>query len=335
MALDVTIVVVPRDHFSHARASLESVLAHTPRGCPMIYVDHSAPAQVSAWIERTCRERGITRIHVERTLAPNEARNLALRQVTTDYVAFVDNDAVVTPRWLEPLVEAAERQGAWLVGPLYLIGELALGHVHMSGGRVGFRQENGQRRFEERQRDMDCELAEVRRRLEPGPTELVEFHCMLARTDALERVGGLDERLLTHAEHVDLCLRVLQAGGGIWLEPRSLVTYLPPAPLHRDELAFFLMRWNEAWNRASIEHFCDKWAIAASDPYREHQRSFLALMRQRALGRLSWPLGRALELLVYRRGIGPLVQPLVDRLETAAIRGLVAARRRAISQPAG
>ena len=50
-------------------------------------------------------------------------------------------------------------------------------------------------------------------------------------------------------------------------------------------------------------------------------------MRRHALRRLAWPVGRALELLVYRPGVGPLVEPLVGRLETAAIRGLVAARQ--------
>ena len=328
MAADVTIAVVPRDHFSHAQASLESLLEHTRLPARIVYVDHGAPAPVRAWLERTCREHGIERIPVERPLTPNEARNLALRRVTTRYVAFVDNDAVVAPGWLEPLVETAESRDAWLVGPLYLIGKLAGGRVHMTGGQAGFRDVNGRRWFREIHRDPDAKLAEVLCRVASEPTELVEFHCMLARTDALERVGGLDERLLTHAEHVDLCLRVREAGGGIWFEPRSLATYLPPSPLHRDELAFYLMRWSEAWNRASIDHFCAKWGIAADDPYREHQTRFLRLLRRRALRRLAWPVGRALELLVYRKAVSPLVEPLVQQLEAAAIRNLVAARQR-------
>jgi glycosyltransferase involved in cell wall biosynthesis len=320
--------MVPRDHFSHARVSLESLLEHTPPAVRMIYVDHGAPPPVRAWLERTCRERGIERIAVERPLTPNEARNLALRRVTSRYVVFVDNDAVVTPGWLEPLVETAEARGAWLVGPLYLIGKLARGRVHMAGGELGFREVNGRRWFHETHRHPDAKLADVLARVTSEPTQLVEFHCMLARTDALERMGGLDEALLTHAEHVDLCLRVRAAGGSIWFEPRSLVTYLPPRPVQRDELAFYLMRWNEAWNRASIDHFCEKWGLAADDPYREHQTGFLRLLRRRALSRLAWPVGRGLELLVYRKPVGPLVEPLVQQLEAAAIRSLVAARQR-------
>ncbi len=326
MTEDVTIVVVPRDHFSHARASLESLFVHTPLPYQMIYVDHSAPPEVSAWIERTCHERGIRHMAVDHPLTPNEARNLALRQVTTRYTVFVDNDALVTQGWLEPLVEVAEREGAWLVGPLYLIDELERGHVHMSGGWLGVRDENGQRRFHEAHRDPDARLADVRGRLEAGPTELVEFHCMLVRTALFARIGELDEQLLTHAEHVDLCLRVQQAGLPIWFEPRSTVTYLPPKSLRPDELGFYLLRWNEAWNQASIDRFCDKWQLDAGDPYREHQREFLRLMRRRALGRIAWPVGRVLELLLYRKVIGPLVEPLVQRLENSAIRPLAIAR---------
>ncbi len=327
MGEDVTIVVVPRDHFSHAQASLESLLAHTSPPCRMVYVDHSAPPPVGAWIERTCRARGIVRIAVDRPLTPNEARNLALRHVTTRYTAFVDNDAIVTRGWLEPLVEVGEQQGAWLVGPLYLIGELARGRVHMTGGTVGFHEEHGRRRFRERHRDPDADFAAIRGRLQAAPTELVEFHCMLARTSIFDRIGALDEGLMTHAEHVDLCLRVQQAGGPIWFEPRSVVTYLPPKSLRRDELAFYLLRWKDDWNRASIDRFCEKWALEADDPYGEHQRRFLRLMRRRALGRLRWPVGRALERLVYRRRIGPMVEPLVERLEAAATRDLEARRR--------
>jgi len=34
---------------------------------------------------------------VDRCLAPNEARNMGVGEVTTRYVVFIDNDVLVTP----------------------------------------------------------------------------------------------------------------------------------------------------------------------------------------------------------------------------------------------
>jgi hypothetical protein len=47
---DVTVVVVPRDHFSDTRESLESVLACSPLGCPVVYVDGGSPPRIASWL---------------------------------------------------------------------------------------------------------------------------------------------------------------------------------------------------------------------------------------------------------------------------------------------
>jgi len=60
------------------------------------------------------------------------------------------------------------------------------------------------------------------------PTELIEFHTLLVRMDAFDRIGLLDEKLLCHAEHGDLSMTLREAGYSIWLEPQARVTYAPP-----------------------------------------------------------------------------------------------------------
>ena len=40
---DLTIVVVPRDHFSDSRESLESIVQFTRPMCPLVYVDGGSP----------------------------------------------------------------------------------------------------------------------------------------------------------------------------------------------------------------------------------------------------------------------------------------------------
>jgi GT2 family glycosyltransferase len=135
----VTIVVVPRERFSFAARSLDSVLEHTPASVKLVYVDGGSPPTVRRFVERRASDRSFTLIRKNYFLSPNRARNPGLRDVTTKYVVFLDNDVLVSPHWLDALVECAEQTGAWVVGPTYCEEEPAGEIIHMAGGRRGFR----------------------------------------------------------------------------------------------------------------------------------------------------------------------------------------------------
>lgn len=326
MFKEVTLVVVPRDHFSHAKLSLESILSHTSIPYDMIYVDHSAPKHVSDWLRKVSTERHINHVLIDRPLTPNEARNIAIPEVKTPYIVFIDNDVIVTPGWLEPLLNAAKTKGAWLTGPTYLIGDLSKGRIHMTGGTVGFNQNGNRRLFEETHCHLNERYDEVRELLKPGETELVEFHCMLVKRSIFDHVGLLDEKLMAQAENLDFCMAAKEAGGIIYLEPASVITYLPPVPLQNEDVKYFLLRWSDKWARSSLEYFRSKRGIERDDPYLNHQRSYLTHMRRRALRYVAWPLGRMLERVLYKKHIGSIVEPMVTQLEHALIRQLEGAR---------
>ncbi|MDQ3753161.1 MAG: glycosyltransferase family 2 protein, partial [Acidobacteriota bacterium] len=141
----VTLIVVPRERFSYAARSLENIYENTEFPFNLIYVDGGSPPQVSRYLEETSRRRGFKLIRTEHYLSPNKARNLGLRHVETEYVVFIDNDVVVKPGWLAALVRCAEETGAWIVGPLYFIGELKRQVIHMAGGTISIREEQGKR----------------------------------------------------------------------------------------------------------------------------------------------------------------------------------------------
>ncbi|MDR2391299.1 MAG: hypothetical protein LBE84_06450, partial [Planctomycetota bacterium] len=50
--------------------------------------------------------------------------------------------------------------------------------------------------------------------------------CMLIRRDDFEILGGFDERFFIYYEEVDLCKRVVDAGGEVWFRPEARVTHL-------------------------------------------------------------------------------------------------------------
>src|ERR1051325_4483142 len=114
----VTLVVVPRDHFSDTRESLESLYAHTAGAFSLVYVDGGSPPPIKAYLQREAESRGFRLIRTDHYLSPNYARNIGAHDVATRYIVFVENDVIVAPNWLAPLIECAEETGAAIVSPL-------------------------------------------------------------------------------------------------------------------------------------------------------------------------------------------------------------------------
>jgi GT2 family glycosyltransferase len=258
---DVTLVVVPRERFSFARRSLESIVLHTEPPYALVYVDGNSPGPVRRYLETRTRELGFRHLRLSRYLLPNEARNIGLKEVQTRYVVFIDNDVLVRPGWLTLLLACAEETGAWVVGPLYLEAKPGAEVIHMAGGDLVSRPQEGR---ETLYADMRLYGApEDSTRLERQATDLAEFHCMLVRRDVFDRLGPLDENMMTTREHVDFCMAVRRAGGSIYFEPRSAISYVPADTdtLEWYDLRYHLFRWNDARTLATIRHFERKWDV--------------------------------------------------------------------------
>ncbi len=264
----VTIVVAPRERFSLTRRSLESLYEHADVPFELVYVDGNSPPWIASYLKEQSSRRGFKLIRSRRYLSPNQARNIGLREVKTPYVAFVDNDLIATPGWLGPMVACAEETGAWAVTPLILESEIEEQIIHMAGGDLTFTGDQGCRRVSTQHRLQGVRVPEVSGTLDRQKCDFAEFHCVLVRTDAFEKIGPLDEKLLSTREHLDLSLQVTEAGGEVFFEPGSLVAYTKPPPVAWYDIPYFLLRWSEAWNNSSLEHFTSKYGI---DPSYVHE----------------------------------------------------------------
>ncbi len=305
-----TIVVTPREQFSKARRSLESILATTSAEIPLVYVDGNSPRSLARYVQDRAQQRGFTLIRTPYLLAANQARNLALPHVHTKYVVFVDNDVYVEPGWLERLVACAEETKAWAVGPLYLIDDPAKQIVHMAGAELRIIDEDGHRRLHEHHRFSNQPMAKVRSSLVRESVDLVEFHCMLVRMEAFKQLGPLDEQLLSFLDHVDFCIDVAGAGGSIYLEPAAVVTHLAPPPYALSDLPCFFLRWSDRWMEPSIRRFAEKRRLDATDKDFDAHRQFRDGHRLRLLGRARGAVRR----LIGFRGLN-----VTDRFVTNVV----------------
>lgn len=265
---DITIVVVPRDHFSDTRESLESIYAHTQFPFSLVYVDGNSPPPIARYLREQSKTRGFRLIRTEHYLSPNHARNLGARDVHARYIVFIDNDVIVAPNWLQPLVQCAEETGASITSPLNFEGRPLHTTVHFSGGEARVAETQVEGRSERHIVDRIFKtLPSGRER-----TGCAEFHCMMVRTQDFRQVGGLDERMLSTRENLDLCMAITEAGGTIYMEPRSRITYLSPTCMALADVPFFALRWSDAWDLASFHHFRRKWRL-------DEDRYFLAQYR--------------------------------------------------------
>lgn len=296
----VTIVVVPRERFSYTRESLESIYQGTKYPFDLVYVDGNSPEQIKNYLAQQAKEKQFKLIRTENYLAPNQARNIGLRSVKSKYIVFVDNDVRVVSGWLEKLVNCAEEESASVVCPLVCIGENLQAKILLAGGEasVFLELKNGTAKRKVRQKHYFANrpVAEVKDQLQRRECEFAKFHCLLAIRDLFDEIGLLDEKLLSTEEHIDFSLRVTHAGKKIFCEPASVTTYVPDSGFEWLDLTYFMLRWSDAWEVASLEHFIQKWNLTKQDKYFQKRYQRLGQRRHKAFLR---PLVRQLSFGGY------------------------------------
>lgn len=273
----VTIVVVPRERFSCTRESLESIYEHTRMSFRLVYVDGKSPAKVRRYLEEQSQDRRFELVRTPYFLSPNQARNIALGRVSTKYVVFFDNDVVADEGWLEPLLDCAEETGATAVGPLTCQSEPFHQTIHYAGGELGVRKEvvDGKacRYIFDKIYKQGCHVANERPQMQRHQTDLFEVHCVLIRTDIFDTIGELDEGILSTRDHVDLSMEIRRAGGTIYFEPRSLVTFIFDRPLKISDVPYFMLRWSDDWEVRSLRHLREKWNLTQDAYFSRREKS--------------------------------------------------------------
>ena len=313
----VTIIAVPRERFSCTRESLESIYEHTKIPFKLVYVDGNSPKQIRAYLQEKAAEKGFKLLRTDYYLSPNQARNLGLAEVDTKYLVFIDNDVVVTPGWLTQLIKCAEETDATVVGPLMCQERPLHEIVHCAGGESHiWVDKKGRRRFREKMCLQGKKVSEVRDKLHRQETELAEFHCVLVRRSIFDKIGFLDEAMLNTKEHLDFCMLVRQAGEKVYFEPNCIVTYVPGPPLEFSDLHYYMLRWSDAWQLASLHRLRDKWNLSEDEYFKSKYkkvgwRRYGTIIVPLVL-RLTWGMGSD----ILARIIGKIDHVFINRFLT-------------------
>ncbi len=329
----VTLVMTVRERHRLTMRAIENVLAHTPIPHRFIFSHGELPGWLDRQVGELAEAGRLERRFFPGLTWPNHLRRAVLPEIETDYVAFIDNDILVSPGWIERLIECADETGAGVVGPTYLWGDgEAPPRVHMAGGILRETAVSGGKVMEEIHRHMDADPGAVREALKRSPCDFVEYHCLMMRTAIAREPGVIDPDIVAVLEHIDASLEAKKRGGPTYLEPTAEVTYMAFAPHVLDDLGLMRHRWGEPAVESSIAAFSRKWNVVPDGRSYGGVRKYVHEMRWRhdplrrlaAHGDLGEPMAAA-----------QLCQTRSALIDLAHARGYVPAERAILAKACG
>lgn len=205
-----TVVTALFNGIDYTRKYLDS-LESTLQGIEyeLILVDDGSTDGTREFLKGLKQGRNLKVILNEENLGFAKSNNRACYHATGDYLLFLNNDLLLTPGWLDPMVRALRRTHVWM------------GHRRRAGV-VG----NVQRRMD----DGVIDHAGVYFSLYAAPAHAFqgEHHmpsseaytswsaataaCWLVEQSHFREFGGFDERYLNGMEDIDFCLQSMHAG---------------------------------------------------------------------------------------------------------------------------
>jgi hypothetical protein len=274
--------VTARDRWCQAPATLDLLLARTDPRHPVVVVDAKAPRRVRAVLDQVATSGRVRVCRGNRQMAGNEARNLGSEAARTEWIAFVENDTIPSEGWLETLLAEGEARDAASVYPAFLQPGPTGPVVHGLGADLDMAGSPGALRVRERQHRVGQPWRHVAPGLEPVERLQSEFHVLAVRRELLERLGGLDEGLLSWFDHTDLALHHRRLGAAAWFVPAVTCLYLMPPPVSPKDLHSFLLRWGRAWWERSLAHLCAVWGFDRHDDEWDVHARYRARIRSAA-----------------------------------------------------
>jgi O-antigen biosynthesis protein len=245
----VSIIIPTRDRLSLLRRCLQSVETRTTyRHYEILVIDNgSREPQTLAYLASLPYQ-------VIRDGGPfNFARlnNRAAALAHGRHLLFLNNDVeVITPEWLEALLEHSQRREVGAVGAQLLYAD---GTIQHAGIVLGVRGVAGHaHKYLPAESEGYFGFPHLIRNY-----SAVTAACLMLRKAVYEEAGGLDERLAVTFNDVDLCLRLRARG--------YLVVYTPYARLYHYESR---SRWYQPPSAEEVRLMLDRWGtLLPCDPY--------------------------------------------------------------------
>ena len=171
--------------------------------------------------------------------------NLGAAKADGDHLLFLNDDIeVITPDWLECILEYSQQSSIGAVGVKLLFPDGRLQHV----GVVLLDGDPTHPFYGNPGKDIGYWGGNFLTR----NTSAVTGACMMTRADLFHELGGFDEGFPLNYNDVDYCLRVVSKGKRVVFTPYAQLYHYEGATksgIFAHELEAFKKRWYDQWNR--------------------------------------------------------------------------------------
>ena len=292
--MKTSIIIPVHNQPALTRLCVDSIRKHTrPGSYELIIVDNGSTDGTAEWLDH---QPDVRVIRLGNNAGFPAACNRGLAEAEGDHLLLLNNDTVVTPRWLDNLLDALHSGGR--VGAVGPVTNAAAYHTAIP---VAYRSLEEMWRFAEAHNRPDPAKREER-------VKLVGF-CLLLKREAFEKAGFLDERFSPgNFEDDDYSLRLRLAGYRLLLCRDTFIHHFGSASFRaggRGAFAELLAR--------NGEKFAAKWGFSSAEACALHDDLIAAA---------GMPKEGPVRILDASCGCGATLLALMRRFPEAELYGL-------------
>ena len=228
MKSSVAVVILNWNGKNHLETFLPSVVEHSKNA--VIYIaDNCSTDDSIQFLKENYPQLQLIRNKDNGGFA--KGYNEALKDLKEDYFVLLNSDVMVTPNWIEPVVEFLEQSENAVIAQPKLLAYLEKDKFEYAGAAGGYIDYLGYpfcrgRIFQE----MEVDKGQYDQK-----TEIfwASGACMFIKSSIFKSLGGFDERFFAHMEEIDLCWRAKNLGYAVFVIPESIVYHLGGGTLQK------------------------------------------------------------------------------------------------------
>jgi GT2 family glycosyltransferase len=239
-----SIIILAKDQSEYTKECIDSIYKFTPEPFELVLVDNGSRDNIPNYFrELQQNQSNVKVITNHENVGFPKGVNQGLRASTGDYVLIGNNDTIVTPGWLNRMIEAIEaNSNIGLVGPI----SNNISGLQLDKNAIYTTLDQMLEYADQIKKNFAGKFIEFPR---------LAFFCTLIKREVIDKIGGLDERFSPgNYEDDDFCMRAQVAGYKAHI--------LRDVFIHHYRSRSFVDDGNDAYRQRLIRNrgiFADKW----------------------------------------------------------------------------
>jgi O-antigen biosynthesis protein len=251
----VSIIIPNKNYADTLKKCIDSILNKTSYTNYKIYIvdNQSKEEKTFTYYNKLENISKINIIYHDKPLNFTAINNYVISLIDSEYIVFLNNNTeVITPSWIESMLEIAQRSDVGVVGAKLYYPNDTIQHAGVIIFRDG--RPTHSFRFLGKQQEGYMSRAKIIQNY-----SAVTAACMMTKRSIFEEIGGFDERFTLAYNDVDFCLKIREKG--------YLVVWTPYAELYHHESK--TRGYNTAKDKKELLLLKSRWGkvMDKGDPY--------------------------------------------------------------------